>query len=513
MGVSFGVANAPYPAEGGFNTEGGPHNNWAGWEQEGRVEPSGAGAGFYDGFQAHVDRAATLGLAAFHFGVSWARLQPAHQVGRGPEPEWDEAALDHYARIARSVLEAGMEPSVALHHFTHPAWLGPDIWLDPTSSLRFAQYAGRAVRELNRRVVSATGRPVRTWITLHAPNRLALTTYATGEMPGAVGRPVRRTQRALDHMLAAHVRAYDAIHDAHEESGWGTPRVAFTTFACSLYDLDRALFDLVRARVAAVERKRLRRHFARRRGAFHARFAELARRRWGRGHPQVLFHRLSRSATRRLFDPRRLLRTIDAVYESPRRRKLDVVGLDVHDPFVVGALHFRFPTPERIAAGEPVVHPPRWEWRHDPHELGEVLRAHAEDSGAIPLVVFHGGPAHRQRTGGRPEPRPDGLTRDLHLRRTFRELRRIRSEELPLSAFLYRTLVDDYDWGTHQVRTGLYAREPETGALLSTDGLGVDGGRTYAALVAAFPGRPAGRAEGDGPRSASPATSGSRPGS
>ena len=39
-GFRFGVATAGFQTEGGFNGRGEPANNWAGWERQGRVEPS-----------------------------------------------------------------------------------------------------------------------------------------------------------------------------------------------------------------------------------------------------------------------------------------------------------------------------------------------------------------------------------------------------------------------------------------------------------------------------------------
>ena len=44
--------------------------------------------------------------------------------------ELDQEALSRYADILAGCRDSGMEPVVTLHHFTHPAWLGPDPWLE-----------------------------------------------------------------------------------------------------------------------------------------------------------------------------------------------------------------------------------------------------------------------------------------------------------------------------------------------------------------------------------------------
>ena len=48
--------------------------------------------------------------------VEWSRIEPRPGA-------WDEAALDHYVKVIRSLREQGIEPIVTLHHFTTPVWL------------------------------------------------------------------------------------------------------------------------------------------------------------------------------------------------------------------------------------------------------------------------------------------------------------------------------------------------------------------------------------------------------
>jgi hypothetical protein len=58
---------------------------------------------------------ADAGLTAYRFSVEWARIQP--------EPDlFSRAAIDHYRRMVDSAHQLGLEPSLTLHHITHPAW-------------------------------------------------------------------------------------------------------------------------------------------------------------------------------------------------------------------------------------------------------------------------------------------------------------------------------------------------------------------------------------------------------
>src|SRR5207249_6316088 len=140
-GFRFGVATAGFQIEGGYNGPGRPANNWAGWERTGRVEPSGDALGFWDGYEQQLDRAVAAGCDAFRLSVEWARVEPA-------EGAVDDTALDRYAAILDACGERGLEPLVALHHFTHPAWLGEEFWLSVDAPERFAAWVTLAAGRL-----------------------------------------------------------------------------------------------------------------------------------------------------------------------------------------------------------------------------------------------------------------------------------------------------------------------------------------------------------------------------
>ncbi|HET9441932.1 MAG TPA: family 1 glycosylhydrolase, partial [Acidimicrobiales bacterium] len=53
-GFRFGVATAGFSVEGGYNGPGEPANNWAAWEREARVEPSGLALDFWRHYDEHL---------------------------------------------------------------------------------------------------------------------------------------------------------------------------------------------------------------------------------------------------------------------------------------------------------------------------------------------------------------------------------------------------------------------------------------------------------------------------
>ncbi|MDI6831520.1 MAG: family 1 glycosylhydrolase [Actinomycetota bacterium] len=483
-GFLFGVSNAAFQVEGGYNRPGGPHNNWAEWERGGKVEKAGEACRFWDRYAEHVELASSLGLNAFRMSLEWARLQPAASSGKASPPPWDEAALDRYAQIIGTVVEADMEPVVTLHHFTHPAWCGTDFWLEESAPELFAAYASRAAREVNIRLSEDGKRPVRFWVTINEPNLLGLLTYVTGEHPhGRKGVAVAR--RAGENLSLAHLRAYDALHALYEEMGWESPRVGFNNYCMCFYALDRAGFDLLLAPSRGISRRELRDYIHDRREAWERRFSRLAEERWGRGSLQYAYYRFIDRLYDRLAAPLDRERAIEAAYSLPRERAVDYLGLDIYDPFAAAGAP-KFPTPRRLREKEPLLHTPLWENRYHPREFGEVIRGHAEGADGMPILVLENGMCHRQARGAAAVPRRDGLTRDVFLKGLLAEIAACLGEGIEVGAYSYWSLTDNYEWGSYEPRFGLYKYDFDRGEIGDRDGLGVPAGKVYGEIVAAM---------------------------
>ncbi len=482
-GFLFGVSNSAYQVEGGYNRPGGPYNNWAEWEREGKVEDPGGTCRFWERFREHIELAARLGLNAFRMSLEWARLQPSASAGKAPPPPWDESALDRYAEIIGSVMEAGMEPVVTLHHFTHPAWCGVDLWLDDSSPDLFASYCSRAANGVNERLIEKGKYPIRFWVTINEPNLLGLLAYITGEHPhGKKG--INAARRAGENLSIAHIRAYNALHDLYEERGWEAPRVGFNNYCMCFYPLDKAGFDLVLAPSRGISRAELREYLHARKEAWDQRFSQLADTRWGHGSFQARYYRFINRVYGRLADPLGWERAIDAAYASPRERLVDYLGLDIYDPFAAANAP-KLPTPRRLREREPLLHTPLWENRYDPREFGEVIRGYAEDAGGLPILVLENGMCHRQPLGAAAVPRRDGLTRDVFLRRMLGEVASCLREGIDIGAYSFWSLTDNYEWGSFEPRFGLYEYDFIRGEIKETDGLGVPAGKVFGEIVSA----------------------------
>lgn len=472
-GFLFGVCNSPYHSEGGYNTPDGPHNNWSAWEAAGIIERSGETNRFWDDWRPQIETAARAGLNLFRMGFDWARLQPASSPDEGPEPAWDEQAFDRYAEIVGAVYDAGMEPCITLHHFTHPAWLGPHVWIDDANVALFIGYTRRAVGEVNARLVRAGYPPIWMYVTFNEPFNALAGPYLFGDAPpGNVRRDEAAFETATVNMLTAHVHCYDLIHDLYAANGWREPHVAFNIVSYSVYEIDQWYLDVVRARSLGVRREQLPAFLKARRHAFNAAMNPLARQRldpfqrwyWAtvRSRYQTMYHRFDLGAL------------LDAIYASPRARKLDYIGIDCYDPFALAAVSFadvyqRPPAPAGIG-GE------RFDWTRlafDPASMREHLRHHGVGLGDLPLYVLEITIGHNQPRGGRAEPRPDGMTRDRLLQESLREVVALLRAGTPLQGYLYWTLCDNYEWGTYRSRLGLVEYDYERHQIKETDAFGV----------------------------------------
>ena len=480
-GFLFGVATAGFQVEGGFNGPGQPANNWLAWEQVGRVEPSGDAVGFWDHPEEALDLAAGMGCDSFRLGVEWARVFP-------DERGVDTSALASYAAVVRGCVERGLEPMVTLHHFTHPAWLGDDLWLRPDAADRFRAWVEVAVEAL--------APWVRLWVTVNEINVLAISSWLLGMFPPGRSLAFEDAAIATDRLLTAHVYGYDAIHRARPDAV-----VTTNNSSMSAYAFDRMLTDVLLARSAGIERRDVESWLASRAREHDALLppsglTERAVRRLG----QVTAPYRSRfsaggsgagvgaSASRDGLVHRRHpvpRRAVDAVYDSPHERTLDALGLDWYDPTV--SRHFRMPGHRTAGGRNPSPTRELWDDVPDPPALGRWLRTQRDLAPGLPLWVVENGMCNRVRDG-RSLPRLDGWDRPRYLREHLAAVMAAIDDGVPVAGYWHWSLVDNYEWGSYEPRFGLFGVDRHRGGRearwLQTDALGDDAAGAYREIIA-----------------------------
>lgn len=199
-GFLFSAATSAYQIEGhGFGGAGLTH-----WDTFAatpgnvvRAEHGQLACDHYHRFEEDMDLARDLGLDAYRFSTSWARVIPD---GRGaPNPE----GLDFYDRLVDAMLERGLKPQATLYHWELPAPLA-DLggWRNPEIADWFADYATVIMGRIGDRVFSVA--PV------NEPFCVGWLSHFEGlHAPGL--RDIRATAHAMHHVLTAHGRAIQAM--------------------------------------------------------------------------------------------------------------------------------------------------------------------------------------------------------------------------------------------------------------------------------------------------------------
>ena len=470
----FGVANAPYLCEGGYNVPNGPANSYGVLEASGRIPASGETTRFWTDYASHIELASSLGLNAFRMGIDWARVQPSPSLQPHDPPAWDAAAVDRYADIVASVIAHGMQPIITLHHFTHPAWAGLDFWRSDRGPDLLAGYEVRVVEEVNDRLASRGSDLMRHFLVYNEPNQIALAYHAGGLFPLPQG--LEEFPLVFDYMLSRYVRVYDGLYDLFERRGWGAPHIGYTLGSQAPYEIDRQMSDILRLRTRDVPRDAVPEAVAGYRDRWVSRVDDLARSQlsdaqFGRYQERV-------AAFAAALPPASLTRTLDAVYASSRAKKLDYLSLNVYHP-----LGFALDEP---ASGS--AYDIRWdEFVMDADVYRTFILATNDGNTDLPLYLGENSCANLQPVGEPARPRPDGWTRERFLKTYLMEMVRCMKEGVPIKGYLYWSLVDDFEWQAgFPPRLGLYNYDYANHRILPTDGFGEPSGEIYGSLVRAL---------------------------
>lgn len=477
----WGVGNSAYQAEGGINGPGEPLNNWAPWEASGKAERTGGAARFYDRYGDDFGNTSKMGLSHFRMSLEWARVQPSFAMGERVVPEFDREVIEHYAQMANAARENGLEPVLTLHHFTHPMWLGADMWLERDNLELFENYVRFVVEEINSLLVSRYGAPpISIWETTNEPTVVSSSSYLFRAFPAQRGPGLKQFIEALNNQLIAHVIAYECINEIYEKNGWAKPMVTFASVSLSLYWMDLAIFEILLAKGVGVEREGLYYYLLSRSSEFHRMLSQIsqsggAKVKVGREIEDFLDWLIGRVLGEELFSP-----FISRVYSSAFDRLIDFVSMDFYDPFI--GHYWKLPTVEEIKEVKPKFDIQPWQWIQNPSAFRQFLKYYSASAG-IPIHVFENGICNRVK-GGKALPRKDGWERPEYLKVFLFEMARAKKEGAKVEGYFHWAITDNYEWGSFEPRFGLFGIEYENDSRrMKTDSMGKDAAGTYARIA------------------------------
>lgn len=210
-GFIWGAATASYQIEGAWNEDGKGASIWDTFShQPGAVLNGDTGdtaVDHYHRWQEDVEMMKALGLKAYRFSISWARVLPQ---GEG---KVNEDGLAFYDRLVDALLAAGIEPYVTLYHWDLPQALqSRGGWANRDIIEAFTLYAEAVAQRLGDRV--------KHWITLNEPYVFAYVGYAWGaHAPGL--KDLTMANQAAHNCLVAHGRAASVIRALWQDSQVG----------------------------------------------------------------------------------------------------------------------------------------------------------------------------------------------------------------------------------------------------------------------------------------------------
>jgi beta-glucosidase len=462
--LQVGVATSSFQTEGGLDGPGQPETNWAAWQRAGRVEPIGPACDLWGRFDQVAARLRAMRCHVFRCSFEWARLWPSRDA---IDPDAALAYADRFAILR----DAGIEPIVTLQHFTHPAWLGPDLWLDERSPDLFARYVTASVDAVQTALTRRGRAPISRWVTINELNMLALATYGAGVFPhgarsAAEGDPrgLGRALTALDHLAAAHVRAYDAVHAAHARRGWPTPDVTHNPNLLDVYTLGAQWIDAMRTGASrAADRARYLR-------ARRARFARFMLDPDGPRSPRADVARALDDALSERLPLEAFPRCSELLSARRGKPASDARALDLYDPWTRQQARGGAALLDALSRGEwsrALVHATQadlalaepWAWQCEPRMLERALLAVHDERDPTPIDVLENGMAHRRPAGERARGREDLVRRPDFIRGYALAMARAACVHgLPARTYAHWTLVDNYELGRWAPRFGLFAR-------------------------------------------------------
>lgn len=220
----WGAATAAYQIEGAVDEGGRGPSIWDVFSHTpGAIINGDTGdvaCDHYHRWESDLDIAEGIGLQAYRFSVSWARLQP------GGAGSLNTRGVEFYRALLEGLARRGIRPFVTLYHWDLPQSLeASGGWPARRTAERFADFA--------RQTVDALGDLATDWITLNEPWCSAFNGYHAGvHAPGR--QDLGAAVAAAHHLNLAHGLAVRAIRDgAHPDIRIGLTNVITDVVATS----------------------------------------------------------------------------------------------------------------------------------------------------------------------------------------------------------------------------------------------------------------------------------------
>ncbi|KAK1549928.1 hypothetical protein Q3G72_010534 [Acer saccharum] len=219
--------------EGGYLDDGKGLNNWDVFSHiPGKVKNNDNGDvadDHYHRFLEDIEIMNSLGVNAYRFSISWARILPKGRFG-----EVNPSGIRFYNNLIDNLLLRGIKPFVTIFHMDLPQELEDRYgsWLSPLIQEDFVYFAKICFENFGERV--------KYWTTLNEPNVVAELGYMKGLFsPGhcslpfgncSAGNSDTETLIAHHNMLLSHAKAVNLYRKTFQEKQGGCIGIVTSSF-------------------------------------------------------------------------------------------------------------------------------------------------------------------------------------------------------------------------------------------------------------------------------------------
>ncbi|KAL5572992.1 hypothetical protein UlMin_022589 [Ulmus minor] len=214
-GFFFGTSTSAYQVEGAYLEDGKSITNWDVFSHlPGNIKNNDNGDiadDHYHRYLEDMELVHALGVNAYRFSISWARILPGGRSGNV-----NPKGIMFYNKIIDNLLLRGIEPFVTLFHFDMPQILENKYkgWLHPLMQEELVYLATICFEEFGDRV--------KYWMTINEPDHFADFGYKTGQYPPArcsppfgncsLGNSDTEVLIVMHNMIMAHAKVSDVYH-------------------------------------------------------------------------------------------------------------------------------------------------------------------------------------------------------------------------------------------------------------------------------------------------------------
>ncbi len=190
-GFLWGTATSSYQVEG--------NNVFSDWWD---FAKSGDAADEYNLYEQDFDLVKNLNQNAHRLSVDWSRIEPE-------EGKFDQAEIDHYKKVLKSLKDHNIKVMLTLWHFSNPKWFAKKGgWTQLKAPFYFERFVKNIVPELEEYVDI--------WITLNEPGIYTFMGYLGGDEVGKWPPAKNSKWQALLstwNLTRAHKKAYKILKE------------------------------------------------------------------------------------------------------------------------------------------------------------------------------------------------------------------------------------------------------------------------------------------------------------